>query len=132
MEKLPRGVWPHPDDRQCRLPWRLSEECACVKYGMHGKVLVVRSSIKVLECFANFLGDVQPLGTFFRDFSHQGLFGRLTSFETASGQEEVSIYLDGRNPACTVWYDGVDGSSGMIRVAVYLGAEDVLHLSHDG
>ena len=71
------------------MPWRLSKECACIEYRMHGKVRVIRGGIKVLECLANFPSDVQPLGTFFLDFSHQGLLGRFTRFDTTSGQEEM-------------------------------------------
>jgi len=85
MEKLRLVVWQHPDERQCRLRWDPSKECACIKYRMHRKISVLRGSIKVLECLANLLGDVQPLGTFFLDFSHQGLFGSFSSFNTASG-----------------------------------------------
>jgi hypothetical protein len=132
MEKLRLVVWKHPVERQCRLPWCLSKEYAYIEYYMHGKVLVLRVSIKVLEGFPHFLNDLQPLRTFFLDFSHQRLLGRLTGFGTTSGQEEVSMRLDGRNPACAVSYHSIDSSPGMIRVSVYLRTEDVLHISHDG
>src|SRR5215813_9428939 len=84
MEKLRLVVWQHPDERQCRLRWNLSKECACIKYRMHRKISVLRGSIKVLECLANLLGDVQPLRTLFRDFSHQSLLRRLIGFDTSS------------------------------------------------
>jgi hypothetical protein len=42
---------------------------------MHGKMLVVSAGITVLEGLAQFSGDVQVLGTFFLDFSHQGVLG---------------------------------------------------------
>jgi hypothetical protein len=99
---------------------------------MHGKVLVIRGCIKVLECFANFPGDVQPLGTFFLDFSSQGLLGRLSGFDTTSGQEEVPARAYRSNSAIAVSYHSIDGSPGMIRVSVYLRAEDSLHLGQDG
>jgi hypothetical protein len=98
---------------------------------MHGKVLVLRGGIKVFECLANFPSDGQALRTFFRDFSHQSLFGRLTGFDTSSGQEEVPARAYHSNSAFAVWDHGVDGSPSVIRVPVYLGTEDVLHLSHD-
>jgi hypothetical protein len=98
---------------------------------MHGKVLVIRGGIKVLECLANFPSNVQPLGTFFLDFSHEGLLRRLTGFNTSSGQEEVPARAYHSNSAFAVWDHGVDGSPSVIRVPVYLGTEDVLHLSHD-
>jgi hypothetical protein len=85
-----------------------------------------------LECLANFPGDVQPLGTFFLDFSSQGLLRRLVGFDTSSRQKEVVAIAYRSNPAITVWYHSVDSSSSMIRVSVYLLTEDVLHLSHDG
>jgi len=99
---------------------------------MHGKVLVIRGGIKVLECLPQFLNDLQPLRTFFRDFSHQGLFGSLSAFNTSSGQEEVPAIAYRSNSAIAVSYHSVDGSPGMIRVFVYLGTEDVLYLRHDG
>jgi hypothetical protein len=98
---------------------------------MHGKVLVIRGGIKVLECLANFPSDVQALRTFFLDFSHQGLLGRLTGFNTASRQEEVSARAYHSNPAFAVWDHRIDGSPSMIRRSVYPRTEDVLHLSHD-
>jgi hypothetical protein len=55
MKKPRLGVWKYPDDRKFRLPWRLPKECACIEDHMHGKVLVIRGGIKVLECFADFL-----------------------------------------------------------------------------
>ena len=132
MEKPRLGVWKHPDRRIFRLPWRLSEECPCVEYCMYGKVLVIGGGIKVLECFANFPSDVQALRTFFRDFSHQGLFESLSALNTSSGQEEVSMRLDGRHHAYAVSYHSIDGSPSVIRVSVYLCTKDVLYLSHDG
>jgi hypothetical protein len=132
MEKLCLGIWKHPDHRIFRLSWRLSKESSCVEYGMHGKVRVIRGGIKVLECLANFPSDVQALRTFFLDFSHQGLLGRLTGFDTPSGQEEVPAIAYRSNPTIAIWYHSVDSSPGMIRVSVYLGTEDVLYLSHDG
>ena len=132
MEERRRVVWKHPDARQYRLPWRLPKECAGIEYRMHGKICLLRGGIKVLECLPYFLSDVQPLRTFFLDLSHQGLFGRLTGFYPSSREPEVPMCLDGCHPACTVWDNGVDGSPTMIRVAIYLGTEDVLHLSHDG
>jgi hypothetical protein len=91
-----------------------------------------RKSVKVLECLANFPSDVQALRTFFLDFSSQGLLGSLSSFNTSSGQEEVPTIAYRSNSAITVWYHSVDSSPGMIRVSLYLGTKDVLHLSHDG
>src|SRR5215468_10399249 len=84
MEKLRLAVWKHPDDRQCHLPWHVPQKRPCVEYCMHGKVLVLRGGIKVLECFANFPSDVQALCTFFLDFSHQGLLGSLSAFNPSS------------------------------------------------
>jgi hypothetical protein len=132
MEKLRLGVWKHPDERQCHLTWHLPQKRPCVEDGMHCKVLVIRGSIKVLECLTNVLGDVQPLCTFFRDFSHQGLFWSLSFFNTSSGEPEMSMLLDGRHPAFAVSYHSIDGSPSMIRVSVYLLTEVVLHLNHDG
>ena len=99
MEKRYLIVWKHPDHRVFRLPWRLSKECACIEYRMHGKVLVISGGIKVLECLAKFPSDVQPLGTFFLDFSHQGVLGRFTGFDTTSGQEEMPAITYRSNPA---------------------------------
>jgi hypothetical protein len=98
---------------------------------MHCKVLVIRGGIKVLECLANFSSDGQALRTFFLDFSSQGLLGRLSGFDTASGQEEVPAIAYSSNSAIAVSYHSLDGSPGMIRVSIYLLTEDVLYLSHD-
>jgi hypothetical protein len=99
---------------------------------MHRKISVLREGIKVLKYLANFLSDVQPLSTFFLDFSHKGLFGRLTGFYLSSGEPEIPMFLDGRHPAFTIWDHSINGSPSVIRMAVYLGTEDVLHLSHNG
>src|SRR5262245_784979 len=85
MENLCLVVWRHPDKRQCHLSWRLSKECAYIEYRMHRKIGIFRGGIKVLEHIANFLSDVQPLRTFFLDFSHEGLFGRLIGFYLSAG-----------------------------------------------
>jgi hypothetical protein len=46
MEKSPLVVWKHPDDGKFHLPWRLSQECACIEDRMHSKVRVIRGGIK--------------------------------------------------------------------------------------
>jgi hypothetical protein len=98
---------------------------------MHSKVRIIRGGIKVLECLANFPSDAQPLCTFFRDFSHQGLLRRLIGFDTSSRQKEVLARAYRSNPAIAIWYHRVDGSPGMIRMSVYLGTKDMLYLSHE-
>jgi hypothetical protein len=85
MEKLHFSVWKHPDHGIFGLPWHLSKEYASIEDRMHGKVRVLRGGIKVLECFPQFLNDLQPLRTFFRDFSHQGLLGSFSAFNASSG-----------------------------------------------
>ena len=132
MEKRCFIVWNHPDRGICRLSWRLSKESPGVEDRIHRKIRVLRGGIKVLEGFPNGLNDMQPLRTFFLDFSDEGLFGRLTSFYPSSGEPEVSMLLDGRNPAGAVSYHSIDGSSSVICVSAYLRTEDVLHISHDG
>src|SRR4030095_573135 len=99
---------------------------------MHGKVRALRGGIKVLECLAHFPSNMQALCTFFRDFSHQGLFGSFSSFNTASAADEVAPGADRSNPASSIWYHRVDASPGMIHLSVYLLPEDVPHHSHDG
>jgi hypothetical protein len=132
MEKWCLVVWKHPGERQCRLPRRLSQEYAGIEDRMHREIRVLRRGIKVLERLPNVPSDAQALRTFFLDFSHQGLFGSFSSFNTASGQEEVPARAYRSNPAMTIWYHSVNSSPGMIRVSVYLGTKDVLRLSHDG
>jgi hypothetical protein len=102
MEKWYLVVWKHPDAWQCRLPWRLSQEYAGIEDRLHREIRVLRGDIKVLERLPNFPSDVQALRTFFLDFSHQGLFGGFSSFNTASGQEEVPAIAYRSNPAIAI------------------------------